>query len=173
MRVKERIAGKGHYVITCRKADGTPRWVEPIDNLITVLGANDILNNALGGVAYTAVLRFGLKSAGAPDEDDTLAVRVNGWTEIGGANAPTYTGNRPLMSFTDPAVAGAIETDIAASCTITSDGTVNGIFITSGGTATKDTTTQTLLSVADFAIPRLVFTTDTLAVTYNLALANA
>jgi hypothetical protein len=88
--------------------------------------------------------------------------------EVGGANAPTYSGTRKTPAF-GTASGGTITTSSAVVFSITSSGTVAGCFINVGGAATIDSTTGTLFSAGDFtAGSKTVSNGDTLSVTYSL-----
>lgn len=148
--------------------DGEVIWKDHIDNLVTTVGKNDILDKYLAGAAYTQTIRMGLKGVGTAVVGDTQASH-SPWLEQGLANAPTYTGNRPSPTFS-AAAAGVKATSAAVSFAIGSTGTVGGVFINNGGSATKDDTTGVLFSAGDFSGgSRAVISGDTLNATYSLA----
>lgn len=155
----------GHYDVVCTDADGNEKWRESFDNLVTTVGKNKLLDSILGNAAAGAVV-MGLKGTGAAAAVDTQASHA-AWSEVGGANAPAYTGNRPTPAFS-AAAAGSKATSAAVAFAITSTGTVAGAFINIGGLATKDDTTGTLFSAGDFAASRSVASGDTVNVTYTL-----
>ena len=114
----------------------------------------------ISSTSYTAV------SAG-----DTMASHA-GWLEAGGANAPTYSGNRKTAVWS-AASAGAKALSAALSFAITSSGTVKGAFIVfgSGAVNTKDNTSGTLWSAGTFATgDKSVVNGDTLNVNYSTSL---
>ncbi len=134
-------------------------------NLVTNVGRNDILDKYFRGSGYTQTIRFGLKGAGSAAAGDTQASHA-GWLEQGGANAPTYSGNRP--SVTMNAASSQSSVSPSTNFSITGTGTVAGIFVNNGGSATKDDTTGVLLSAADFSGgTEAVNNLDTLSVTYT------
>jgi len=139
--------------------------VEVFQNLVTNVGKNDILDKYLKGSAYTQTIRMGLKGTGAPAAGDTQASHAT-WLEQGGANAPTYTGNRKDVVM--GSASGQVSTSPVQAFAITSSGTVFGCFINNGGSATKDDTTGVLFSAGDFSVSRAVVNLDTLNVTYSL-----
>ena len=142
------------------------KWADEIDNLVTTVGKNLLLDTILTGTTYTAASRMGLKGAGSAVVGDTQASH-GAWLEVGLANAPTYTGNRQTPSFS-AAAAGSKATSAAVSFAITGTGTVAGCFININGSATKDDTTGTLYSAGDFSGgSRSVINGDTLNVTYT------
>lgn len=161
------LAINGYYHAVCYGADGQVKWEAPIENLVTTVGQNLTLDTILGNSAAGAVV-MGLKGTGTASAADTQASHAT-WNEVGGANAPTYSGSRPTPSFS-AASAGSKATSSAVSFSITSTGTVAGCFINIGGSATKDNTTGTLFSAGDFSSSKSVVNGDTIAVTYTLTL---
>lgn len=159
----------GHYSVECRDANGELKWNEEIENLVTTVGKNFTMDTIFGNVAGGAVV-MGLKGTGTAVVGDTQASHL-GWSEVGLANAPTYTGNRPTPTFS-AASGGAKATSSAVTFAITSSGTVAGAFINIGGSATKDNTTGTLFSAGDFTGgARSVINGDTLNVSYTATAA--
>ena len=158
---------QGHYTAVCYSADGFVKWADDIENLVTTVGKNFTLDTTLGNVAGGAVV-MGLKGTGTALVTDTQASHGS-WLEVGLANQPTYSGNRPTPSFS-AAAAGSKTTSSAVSFSITGTGTVAGCFINIGGSATKDNTTGTLFSAGDFSSSKAVVNGDTIAVTYTATL---
>ena len=161
------MAIEGYYHAVCYSIDGFIKWEEPIENLVVTVGKNLTLDTILGNSAAGAVV-MGLKGTGTVAATDTQASHP-GWLEVGGTNAPAYSGNRPTPSFAS-ASAGSKATSSAVSFSMTSTGTVAGCFINIGGSATKDSTTGTLFSAGDFSSSKSVVNGDTIAVTYTLTL---
>ena len=157
----------GYYTATCYSADGQLKWTDVIENLVTTVGKNFTLDTTLGNTAGGAVV-MGLKGTGTAVVADTQASHAS-WNEVGGTNAPTYSGNRPTPSFSS-ASAGSKTTSSAVSFSMTGTGTVAGCFINIGGSATKDSTTGTLFSAGDFSSSKSVVNGDTIAVTYTATL---
>lgn len=161
----ESVSINGYYVVECFGSDGALKWKDDIHNLVTTVGKNLTMDTVLGNSAAGAVV-MGLKGTGTPSASDTQASHGT-WSEVGLANAPTYSGNRPTPSFS-AASSGAKTTSSAVTFSITSSGTVAGCFINIGGSATKDSTTGTLFSAGDFtAGSKSVSNGDTLSVTYT------
>jgi len=158
---------QGHYTAVCYSVDGFVKWSDDIENLVTTVGKNFTLDTTLGNVAGGAVV-MGLKGTGTAVVADTQASHAS-WLEVGGTNAPAYTGNRPTPTFS-AAASGSKATSSAVSFSITSTGTVAGCFINIGGSATKDSTTGTLFSAGDFSSSKSVVNGDTIAVTYTATL---
>ena len=140
---------KGKFIVECFSKEGELLWKEEINNLVTTAGKNLALDTILAGAAFTATVRMGLKGTGAAAAGDTQASHAT-WQEVGGANAPAYSGNRPTPAFS-AAAAGSKATSAAVSFTFTSGGTVAGCFININGSATKDDTTGTLFSAMDLS----------------------
>jgi len=156
----------GRYVVECFDKDGKLKWKDTIENIVTTVGKNNLLDQYLGGSAYTATVRMGLKGTGTAVAAATQASHAS-WLEQGGTNAPTYTGNRPTVAFS-AASAGSKATSAAVSFAITGTGTVHGCFINMNGSATKDDTTGVLYSAGDFSGgSKAVSNGDTLNVTYT------
>ena len=106
---------------------------------------------------------------------DTISSHT-GWIEVGGSNAPAYTGNRQSPSWSAATSGGTTPTNIttktasALTFSMTSGGTVFGCFINSGASAsaTKDSTTGILYSAGSFTGgSKIVANGDSLAVTYT------
>ena len=164
---EDQMTIQGHYTAVCYSVDGFVKWSDDIENLVTTVGKNLTLDTILGNSAAGAVV-MGLKGVGTANVADTQASHAS-WLEVGLANAPTYSGNRPTPSFS-AASAGSKTTSSAVSFSITSTGTVAGCFINIGGSATIDSTTGTLFSAGDFSSSKAVVNGDTIAVTYTATL---
>jgi hypothetical protein len=164
---EDQMSIHGTYHAVCYDANGNVKWEDDIINLVTTVGKNFTLDTTLGNTAGGAVV-MGLKGTGTAVVADTQASHAS-WLEVGLANAPTYTGNRPTPSFS-AASAGSKVTSSAVSFSMTSTGTVAGCFINIGGSATKDNTTGTLFSAGDFSSSKAVINGDTIAVTYTATL---
>lgn len=151
------------------------KWVEPaFNNLVTTVGKNHILDTELAGSSYSVtgpylfLIGSGASSAAVGDTMGSHA----GWTEVGNANAPTYTSPRKTLAFS-AAASGSKTTSAAASFAITSSGTVGGcgLVLGSGAVSTIDSTAGTLLSAGAFTGgSKTVANGDTLNVTYTLSL---
>lgn len=120
-----------------------------MENLVTTVGKNDLLDKYFAGSAYTATWFAGIVSSvsfSAYAAADTMASHA-GWTEAGATNAPNYTGNRPAITF-GAAAAGVKASSSIPSVTFSAGGTVKGLFCTS--ITTKDGTTGILYSAGNF-----------------------
>lgn len=164
----ENLRWRGRFDVVCLGADGKEKWRDYAENLITTAGKNDMLDKYLKGSSYTQTFRMGLCGTGTKAAADTQASHA-GWSEVGLANNPTYSGNRK-----DVTMGSASSGSSAAptqSFSITSSGTVAGVFTNNGGSATKDDTTGVLFSAGDFSGGnKTVANGDTLNVSYSVSL---
>lgn len=143
-------------------------WEREDANLITNVGRADMNDKYWRGSSYTQTVVMGLKGAGSAAVGDTQASHA-GWLEVGLANAPTYSGNRKAVTMGAATVANpSVSVSPQQSYSITSTGTVAGIFMNNGGSSTKDDTTGILVSATDFSGgSEAVDNLDTLLVTYT------
>lgn len=173
----EQVGMEGHYVAKCYDKDGNLKWEDTIGNLVMAVGKQLMLDTLLSGSAYSATARMGLVSgASAPTyaAANTQASHA-GWLESGLANAPTYSGSRPTITFSSATSSGTTPSNVttkagsaAVSFTFTGSGTVAGCFININGSATIDDTTGTLYSAGSFTGGnKTVASTDVLNVTYS------
>ena len=140
-------------------------WAREDPNVVTNVGRNDILDKYWRGSAYTQTVVMGLAGTGTKAAADTQASHA-GWSEVGGANAPVYTGNRKAVTMG----AASSQSSVSPQQTfaITSSGTVSGLFMNNGGSSTKDDTTGILVSAVNFtAGDEAVNNGDSLLVTYT------
>jgi hypothetical protein len=173
--LSEQADAHGRYEIECIGADGKLKWRESIENVVQTVGKNLALDTFLAGSAYTVTGPFmGLISSTSYTgvaAGDTMASHA-GWLEAGGANAPTYSGNRKTAVWS-AATAGAKALSAALSFAITSSGTVKGAFLCygSGAVNTKDDTNGTLWSAGTFSSgDKAVANGDTLNCNYSTSL---
>jgi hypothetical protein len=165
----------GRYEIECIGADGELKWREVIDNVVATVGKNLALDTYLAGAAYTVVGPYmGLISSvsySTTSAGDTMASHA-GWLEAGGANAPTYSGNRKTAVWS-ASTGGSKSLSAALSFAITSTGTVKGAFLCfgTGAVNTKDDSNGTLWSAGTFNTgDKAVVNGDTLNVNYSTSL---
>lgn len=162
----------GTYTAECYDAQGNLKWSDTIKNLTTNVGRQNLLNSYFANTGGGAIV-MGLKGTGTAAYTDTQASHAT-WDEVGGANLPTYSGDRKTPSFSsatnaDPSV---LTTSAPVVFSMTGSGTVAGAFINVGGSATIDNTTGILFSAGDFtAGSKTVTTGDTINVTYTLSAA--
>ena len=171
------VAVEGYYTATCYDANGNEKWSDVIENLTTNVGRASLNDAYLGNSAAGAIV-MGLGGANGsgtftPAYGDTQASHA-GWFEVGGANAPTYSGTRktPTFSASTSANPAVKATSSAVVFSMTGSGTVYGAFINVGGSSTIDGTTGVLFSIGAFtAGSKTVTSGDTINVTYQLSAA--
>ena len=162
----------GVYVAECYDKEGNLKWSDTIENLTTNVGRQLLLDSFFANTGGGAIV-MGLMGTGTPAYTDTQASHP-GWLEVGGLNAPTYSGTRktPTYSTATNANPSVLTTSTPVIFSMTSSGTVAGAFINIGGSATIDNTTGTLFSAGDFtAGSKIVSSGDTINVTYTLSAA--
>lgn len=163
----EELRAHGRYDVVCIGSDGVEKWRDVAYNLVTTVGKNDLIDKYCGGSSYTQTWRMGLCGTGTKAAADTQSSHA-GWSEVGLANAPTYTGNRKTVTMGSASSGSAVSP--TQSFAITSSGTVAGCFINNGGSATIDNTTGVLFSAGDFSGGnKTVANGDTLNVIYTLS----
>jgi hypothetical protein len=143
-------------------------WEHEDPNLVTNVGRADINDKYWRGSSYTQTVVMGLKGTGAPANGDTQASHA-GWLEVGGTNAPAYTGNRKAVTMGASTVASpAVSVSPQQTFAITSTGTASGLFMNNGGSSTKDDTSGVLVSAVNFTGgDEAVNNGDSLLVTYT------
>jgi hypothetical protein len=172
----ETVGLEGVYVATCFDANGVEKWSDVIENLTTNVGRKNLLDSYFANTGGGAiVMGLGGASGGSftPAYGDTQPSHA-GWLEVGGANAPTYSGTRKTPSFSAATTANpsVLSTSAAVVFSMTSSGTVWGAFINVGGSTAIDNTTGTLFSIGAFtAGSKTVTSGDTINVTYTLSAA--
>ena len=162
----EKVSVDGVYTAQCYDAAGNLKWSDVIENLTTNVGRASLNDAYLGNTAAGAIV-MGLKGTGTADYADTQASHAT-WLEVGGTNAPTYSGTRKTPTFSASTTANPA---VKATSTAGS-GTVAGAFINVGGSATIDNTTGVLFSAGDFtAGSKTVTAGDTINVSYQISAA--
>jgi hypothetical protein len=169
--ISELIKAGGHYDVVCRDKDGNIKWEDKVENLVTTLGANLLLDTLLAGSAYSVTGPYmGLinTNASAAAIADTMASHA-GWLEVGATNDPHYTSPRKTISFSAAAAKAKASTG-TYTFAITSAGTVGGCFLVlnTGAVSTIDNTSGTLYSAGAFTGgSKVVANLDSLTVTYT------
>lgn len=168
----------GRFTVECVR-DGDVLWIEEFDNVVCTEGKDLAFDTFLSGSSYTVTGPFiGLISsvsfsAVAATDVGTQINGTNGWKEAGGANAPTYSGNRPTASWA-AASGGSKALSAAQGFSMTGSGTVEGVFILFGSAAThtKDDAHGTLWSAGTFTggARSGIQNGDTLNVTYTTSM---
>lgn len=162
-RVGEEAHASGRYVAECRDKDGNLKWTDEIENLVTTVGKNDLLDKYLAGSAYTAAWYMGLISLTSYTgvaAADTSASHA-GWVEdVNYSNADRPTAAWSAASAGSKALSAALVFNINGSTTI------KGCFLIS--VSTKSGTTGILYSAGLFSGgDKVVGSGDTLSVSYT------
>jgi hypothetical protein len=171
---QEVVGLEGVYTAQCYDAQGNLKWVDEIHNLTTNVGRANLMDSYFantGGGAIVMGLMGASGGSSTPAYTDTQASHA-GWLEVGGGNAPTYSGTRktPAFSAATSANPSVLSTSAAVVFSMTSSGTVYGAFINVGGSSTIDNTTGVLFSAGNFtAGSKTVTSGDTINVTYTLS----
>jgi len=181
---QESLGIQGHYMVKCYDKDGNLKWEDIAPNLVNAVGKQALFDyyfgaTGTGGGTSAGANYLGLVGSASAtavySASDTISSHT-GWIEVGGSNAPAYTGNRQSPSWSAATSGGTTPTNIttktatALTFSMTSGGTVFGCFINSGASAsaTKDTTTGILYSAGNFTGgSKIVANGDSLAVTYT------
>ena len=162
----------GSYHFVCRDKDGNIKWEDDVENLVTTVGANLLLDTLLAGSGYTTVGPFmGLinTNASAAAIGDTMASHA-GWLEVGTTNAPQYTAPRKTITFSAAASKSKASTGTYTFAIITTGGVIGGCFLVTGTSAvsTIDSTAGTLYSAGAFTGgSKTVAVSDSITVTYT------
>lgn len=126
----ERIAMRGRWQVTCRRPDGTIRWVDEFENLVVNEGLDHVLDAVLANGTQHAAWYVGLLAA----SPTPLAAWTK--TEVGAADFVAYT-EATLPAFTPGAVSGQSVSNTAskAQFTINADSqSIGGAYLASANT---------------------------------------
>jgi len=163
----QKIGFEGAFVVECFRPDGSLRWREKIDNIVTNVGLDEILDKFWKGSAYTASHFVGLTdSSPTVAAADTMSSH-GGWVEdenYSESVRQTLTLGTVSSQSVDNSASKAIFTMNATT-------TIGGVFVTTSNT--KGGTTDILISVAAFTEgDRAVINLDTINVTYTSTAAD-
>ena len=181
--IVERGKPCGVYTVRCIDPDGKLKWKDKAKNVVTDVGANQLLDSAFGSGPVAGPFLSLISSVGytgIPVVADTMGSHASGghvWVEAGnGANNPTWTtpaaNARRTITF---ATAGSRSKALSAVATfvINTGGTVKGCFIVfgTGAVATNNDLNGVLYSAGVFGTgDKVVGTGDTLQVSYSTAI---
>ncbi len=117
---------EGFYKIECFDSDGNLKWKDSIENVVTYIGKNSMLDNFLAGSAFTQVGPYmGLISS-------------VGWTNLATTiSSGTYTTGTGAVSLTTAAAHGLLPGDTFEINTAAGTGSfaaINGTFLATTGT---------------------------------------
>lgn len=162
---EETIAPSFHYTVECIKPDGSVRWTDEFDNLVTTVGKNDLLDKYFKGSTYSAAFYCGLindTTYTGVAVGDTAASHA-GWTESTDYDEAT----RPAVTF-GVAAAGSLATSSASVFTMNAGDTIKGAFVITNNT--KGGTTGVLYSAGLFTTgDRAVLTGDIINVSITMS----
>lgn len=157
---KDTLKPKGVYHVQCFGADGKLKWEDTIDNVITDVGANQLLDSAFGSGPIAGPFLGLISSVGystPPAVGNTMASHT-GWNEAGnGVNYPNWStpasNARASISFSVAATRKKSMSSPASFTFATNGGTVKGMFIVmgTGAVATNNSTAGVLLSAGLFS----------------------
>jgi hypothetical protein len=170
----------GKFIAKCYDKNGNLKWEDTINNVVTDVGANFLLDGAFGAAQNTKFY-LGLISSvgytGIPIAADTMASHATTdhvWVEAGnGSNYPTWStpaSNARQTIVWAAANARAKALNAALSFVMDHDGTVEGCFVVTGSAAvtTNANTSGTLYSAGVFSGgAKVLQAADTLTVSYS------
>jgi hypothetical protein len=180
-KMNEEMKLKGKYFAKCIDKDGNLKWEDTIDNVVTDVGANQLLDSAFGA-GPVAGPYLGLISSvgytGIPVVGDTMSSHASAnhvWIEAGnGSNYPNWstpaTNARGTMTFASAATRAKALTGAISFVIATNPGTVKGCFVVfgTGAVATNNNTSGVLYSAGVFnGGDKVVGLGDTLQVSYS------
>jgi hypothetical protein len=174
--MSEKTGLKGRYEAKCYDKDGNLKWEDVIDNVVTDVGANQLLDSAFGSGPVSGPFLGLISSVGytsVPVVGNTMASHST-WVEAGNAsNFPLWStpasNARGTMTFA--AASGRAKALASAiSFVISTGGTVKGCFVCLGPSAssTNNSTTGVLYSAGLFSGgDKVLAASDTLQVSYS------
>ena len=182
-QMEEKAHATGKFSMKCYSPEGKLKWSKRFKNVITDVGANQLLDSAFGSGPVAGPFLSLISSVsytGIPVVADTMGSHASGghvWVEAGnGANNPTWTtpaaNARRTITF---ATAGSRSKALSAVATfvINTGGTVKGCFMVfgTGAVATNNDLNGVLYSAGVFGTgDKVVGTGDTLQVSYSTAI---
>lgn len=179
----ENLHASGKYFAKCYGPDGSLKWEDTIDNVVTDVGANQLLDSAFGS-GPVAGPYLGLISSvgytGIPVVGDTMSSHASTnhvWVEAGnGTNYPNWStpasNARASMTFSAASGRSKAMSSAVSFVIATNGGTVKGCFVVfgTGAVATNNSTAGVLYSAGVFSGgDKAVSVGDTLQVSYSTA----
>lgn len=171
----EVVTAHGIYLGKCFNSLGEIKWEDNIDNVVTDVGANLMLDTFLGGsqnTTYYLGLISSVSYTVAPAVGNTMASH-SGWYEAGTATyLPTWStpASNARVAVTWSAASSRIKAlSATANFTFSAAGTIKGCFLVTGSAAvaTQGNTSGVLYSAGVFSSDRGVESGDTLQITYS------
>ena len=134
--MNENCNAEGVYKVICVSKDGNTKWEDTIDNVVTNVGKNLMLDSALATAVTVVGPYMGLISSVSystvPTVLDTMASHA-GWVEAGSAsNFPLYTAPRKTCVWSAASTGSKALSAALSFSIITTGGTVKGCFIVFG-----------------------------------------
>jgi hypothetical protein len=175
--IAEQLKLKGQYFAKCFNENGNLKWEDTIDNVVTDVGANQLLDSAFGA-GPVAGPYLGLISSvgytGVPVVGNTMSSHST-WNEAGnGVNYPNWStpssNARATIAFAGASGRAKALSSAASFVIATNGGTVKGCFIVfgTGAVATNNSTAGVLYSAGLFTGgDKVVGIGDTLNVSYS------
>lgn len=159
------------YEVQCFGVDGTLKWSDKFENLVTTAGLNKYLDATLKTGLTSPAWYVGLVTG--PDSGNTyLAANTMGshagWTE----NTTYSQGTRP--AWTPGTVSAGSVSNVASKASFSITGTVNlaGCFVADN--STKGGSTGTLLGVGGFSgLDRSAINGETVVVTVTMSMVSS
>lgn len=181
----------GIFKVECYNSSGKLKWKAIAKNAVVNTAKNNILNTYFGGAltsgSDTVKARWAVGLISGPASGNVLAASDThavhgGWTEFTSYSQSVRANwGAPGTATVTAAVSQQLTNSLTMNFTISSSGTVAGLFIvggTLGGGATdadtKGSTNSTplLFSTANFTTgDQIVASTDTIRATYTLAVS--
>jgi hypothetical protein len=177
----ERLSAKGVYTAKCYDKNGKLKWTTKAKNVVTDVGANQLLDSAFGSGPVAGPF-LGLISSvgytGIPVTGDTMGSHASAghvWNEAGnGSNYPLWStpasNARVAVSFAAAGTRAKALSSVASFVISGTGGTVKGCFLVfgSGAVATNNNTSGVLYSAGVFSGgDKVVGVGDTLQVSYS------
>jgi hypothetical protein len=177
--IKEVAGATGVYTAKCFDKNGNLKWEDTIDNLVTDVGANQLLDSAFGAGPIAGPFLGLISSVGyttGPAVGDTMGSH-GGWNEAGnGVNYPNWStpaaNARRTIAFNAASGRAKALTATADFLIATNAGTVKGCFMVfgTGAVATNNDTNGSLLSAGVFTGgDKVLGIGDTLQTSYSIA----
>lgn len=163
----DQMKARGKFIVQCHGPDGELQWEDEFPNLVTTVGANDLLDKYLAGSAYTAAFYMGLVDGGSTPTfniADTMASHA-GWTE----NVNYSQSARPTTAWSAASAKSKALSSGLAFTTNAASQVIAGCFIST--VATKSGTTGILFSCGAFTggNQTIASSGSTLTVSYSLS----
>lgn len=158
---------KGQWDIVCRAPDGSVKWRESYQNVVTDEGQDYLLDVGLTGAAQSTTWYVGLVDGASPTIAETDTLASSSWTE----NEAYSEASR--VTWSDGGVSGqSVDNSgsVASFSIDTNSQTIGGAFLADDNT--KGGTTGTLYAVGTFSSAKSADSGDTLEVTATFTMAN-